>query len=303
MPLDIVLCPHCEEHEYDLIDNECNNCGAPHFHQLSHGGSCQDLYNQDEMENIFSNHKLANVKITSHKFHFTTFGIPIEKINNIKRLTNLAKRTWNPQSDCTLEEHINKFLKKAAQPPEFVPGEGTYVGLPRPHYRVKPEDEIYDFSHLTQKKPEQEQQEGTRRLFKKFPVPWNSLYITEEGVPDFYYDEGLGSNIGHYLDNPDKMEHFVQNSTSYKNKACPMCGGKFEDDEPVVAYKGANNGSFVSDFLPYHNHCMDLVNIHCPHLRREERNNPNNYEHGSYKELIGNVVQNFTNAVQKDYDQ
>ena len=187
------------------------------------------------------------------------------------------------------------FRYIAAGPPDFEKGVKYPPGLPRPQWRTKEPMQTYDESEVNAlMNPKIET--GYRRLYQKVPVPWNTQSI-ENDIPQFDKDlihpgnsEELLDALKHSNDNLAKYI-LINNSESAMKKCCPMCGGKFEDDDPAIIYKGSNILDTLSDWLPYHPHCMDLINKHCPHLRRES-DAPgtdyynDNFEHGTYGDLI-----------------
>jgi len=203
---------------------------------------------------------------------------------------------YNPWEKRKLE-----FFKKynlASQPPEFEPGQEQPTGLPRPQHRTKPINQNYDQYGIKGVPP------GARKLYQKVPVPWNSTSMDEdEDVPNFDKDS-MGMHVNEIrsimnnneLSSSEKLFHIepmLNYSDSYRERCCPMCGGNFGDNDPAVRYKGSDV-PMLSDHLPYHEHCMDLINKHCPHLRRDFKGNPNYFhEHGEYSNLLKNGVENY----------
>ena len=197
------------------------------------------------------------------------------------------------------------FRYIADGPPDFKPGKEYPSGLPRPQWRTEKSNQHYDTD--TYELPNNGTvSPGDRRLYQKVPVPWNTYDISED-IPQFDKDwVGSGSDeirdILRDQDHPDKDSH-VENilqgtSESYRDRKCPMCGGKFENDDPAVLYTGSTIREILSDWLPYHPHCMDLINKHCPHLRRESdspgtQHYDNLYEHGTYGDLRKNGIQSY----------
>jgi hypothetical protein len=322
MSSDLIPCPHCGEPVFDLEHNNCFNCLMPHDHSSDHDGDCNLIYTPEDIIELnipaHQQHKKAIVSNVENNIQLTSIGIPVNKINNLKKLEKIARKTWDPQSDYTLEEHVAKILKKAAQPPDFKPQPKTWenwddyddeedsnpevIGLPRPQWRTDPTSQHYDYRNTKPKDQPEGKEHGKRRLYQKFPVPWNTDTITGD-IPQFDGDNPF-ANIDPKYGDEERLDLIREmamsaddfNLTSWSRSAneqrCPMCGGQFEKNDPAVRYKGSENSEMLSDHLPYHEHCMDLVNKHCPHLRRES-DYPALYEHGQY----GNLIQNAQNHV------
>lgn len=206
------------------------------------------------------------------------------------------RRQWaNPTRESSKYTSTWPFTKNAAQPEEFDPEIEYPSGLPRPHYRMDEESQFY---------PRYHEHEYTRRFYPKVPVPWNTRKM-DRNVPDFDKDaipisaDDLDDKWVQPLLNDTNRGILEQNSESYREHKCPMCGGKFEDNEPAVIYTNSNIVNTISDWLPYHEHCMRLVNIHCPHMRREISDEPYNhiedahYVTGPYAKLREQGVKNY----------
>jgi len=203
---------------------------------------------------------------------------------------------------------IYQFSAVASQPPEFDPWEEYPSGLPRPHHRTEPDMQHYD--NESYRIPNNgDVRPGDRRLYKKVPVPWNTFEIIGD-IPQFNKDfignqgvQDIRSILNHdELSKDEKKSRIdpimLDASESYRDKKCLMCGGKFEDDDQAVRYMGSPIKEVLGDHLPYHEHCMDLINKHCPHLRRESDPEGTQYynhlyEHGPYGNLVKNSIEDY----------
>ena len=190
------------------------------------------------------------------------------------------------------------WYHEAAQPPDWedIDRDNPPVGLPRPQYRSTERQQTYPIDF-----------KNTRRLYRKVPVPWNTENINRAGIPKFdkdiiadenYNDLGDLSDLAEkYGDDVDSLHDILveHNSQSLRNKCCPMCGGQFQYNDPAVRFTNSNITSTLSDWLPYHPHCMELVKKHCPHLRYTQE--PYTFQEGQYGVLLENGLRDWANAV------
>jgi hypothetical protein len=199
----------------------------------------------------------------------------------------------------------NSSLNVAAKPPDFIekPEDDSEYwqepapGLPRPQWRTD-ESNQYEKDRY---------QDGDRRryLFQKIPVPWNTETIGAGDVPQFDKDS-LNPSDGSFISKPEKLRMLKEKplselSQSVCEKRCPMCGGQFSDNEQAIRYTGSDNINMLSDYLPYHPHCMDLVKIHCPHIR--EGAGDDDYVLGTYKKLMQGAQDQVAYVVDKNIEQ
>jgi len=296
---------------HELGTNPSSEVAFPHEHwnvekpekTKAQDDKIEDLLNwADEQNEWYEKHKNKQRDFRAHK----------------ENIYSVAKKPWDPKEDITLEEYIQKNIYLAARPPDFKPQPKTWenwddyddeedsnpevIGLPRPQWRTDPTSQHYYYINTNPKDQPEGKEHGKRRLYQKFPVPWNTDTIIRD-IPQFDGDNPFANIDPKYgdeeiLDLRREMAMSADdfNLTSWSRSAneqrCPMCGGQFEKNDPAVRYKGSEYSETLSDHLPYHEHCMDLVNKHCPHLRNES-DNPELYEHGQY----GNLIQNAQNHV------
>lgn len=233
-----------------------------------------------------------------------------------KIIVRANKSNWVPNI-FNNESHFSNIT--AAIPPDFVPGEEQPVGLPRPQHRTDPTMHYYD-EETSNNTKHYAPEIGSRRLYKKIPVPFNTTNMSTDDIPEFNTDTLPTDKISilkkHMINNGtpfDLKEYYNPYSKSLRDQSCPMCGGRFEDNEPTALYTGSNLTDVVSDFLPYHEHCMDLIQKHCPHMRRDSEHeniyNNNSYDshyhndkkdfyyEGNYKDLLEIGLKSFTNRI------
>lgn len=250
---------------------------------LPYHQKCMDLVNKH------CPHLRRDNAYRPENYDFGTYDRMVQK--GVNNYVNGIVRRYNESG----YRSIGSKITEAAQPPEFIPGPDQPVGLPRPQHKTDRRRYIY---------PKYEPHAGERRLFKKIPVPWNSTQVDED-VPEFDKDKNneiekiISGETGWKGGMPDRsiQRIFEQDSESYAKKCCPMCGGKFEDDDPAAIYQGSTILSSLSDFLPYHPHCMKLVQAHCPHIRYEIKDldspQQNPIKTGKYGDLLKEGVENY----------
>jgi hypothetical protein len=205
---------------------------------------------------------------------------------------------------------------EAAKPPDFeeINVNKPPIGLPRPQHRTRSENQSYRGEE--------------RKLYKKIPVPWNTNSIDEESdIPNFdkdtislydfapfnpYEDEyenkiinptkdALKKSVDNFIKRNAELKNTPEYSESLYNKCCPMCGGKFEDNDPAVIYEDSRILETLSDWLPYHPHCMDLVQKHCPHIRGYSfENNEPRFSRGTYKDMLHKGILNYFQEITGD---
>ena len=164
--------------------------------------------------------------------------------------------------------------------------------------------------------------ENERKLYQKVPVPWNTDKVTED-IPEFNNDiinidtsrmvspfsyddeeepteEEEGKAVKRFIQENRKNKKDDRNySHSLDQKCCPMCGGKFEENEPTALYEDSTIFDTLSDWLPYHPHCMELVQKHCPHIRGNGQNSKGvaEFATGPYKEMLHRGILNHLKQV------
>lgn len=201
----------------------------------------------------------------------------------------------------------------AAQPPDFEKGKEYPPGLPRPQWRTKEKYHSLPGGTLNHS-PEAEEK---RYLYKKIPVPHNTTTISFNDIPEFNKDiikpldfspaniyedgylekdfpeEGKQKAVKKFINMNKNDPEIFHRSESLINKACPMCGGKFKDDDPAIIRNHSAIEDVLSDWLPYHEHCMKLVHTHCPHIRRDDLDDADTFTRGTYKDVLHQGILNF----------
>lgn len=231
------------------------------------------------------------------------------------------------------------WYHEAAQPSNFKPRQEQPVGLPRPQHRTEERNQRYWGNELVHceycgglnKEDEDKtlrcsecgkESKPERKLYRKIPVPWNTVTIDSD-IPEFnndnidtmdfahlspfgFYDDTEPSKsqknkaVQQYIKkNTERANKGFPYSSSLYNKACPMCGGRFEDNDPTVLYEDSGIKEVLSDWLPYHPYCMDLVQKHCPHIRGNGSNSyrVSEFSSGPYKKMLHRGILNHLRAI------
>lgn len=185
--------------------------------------------------------------------------------------------------------------------------------MPRPQWRTKEKYHSLPGGTLNHS-PEAEEK---RYLYKKIPVPHNTTTISFNDIPEFNKDiikpldfspaniyedgylekdfpeEGKQKAVKKFINMNKNDPEIFHRSESLINKACPMCGGKFKDDDPAIIRNHSAIEDVLSDWLPYHEHCMKLVHTHCPHIRRDDLDDADTFTRGTYKDVLHQGILNF----------
>ena len=171
--------------------------------------------------------------------------------------------------DCHFCGGISHMYHNAAKAEEFHYENPEVIGLPRPYYKPREKNLVYQ-EGMDDTSRSRGYEPGDRKLFRRVPMPWNSNDAGINDIPDFSKDDNLEGT-----------------SQSLEERRCPMCGDHFENDDKAVVWDPEENkfgaGDFISDLLPYHEKCMRLVQIHCPHLRNRSNDE---FVQGTYGDLM-----------------
>ena len=172
--------------------------------------------------------------------------------------------------DCHFCGGSSHMYHSAAKANPFHHLDEEIIGLPRPYYEPKEKNLIYP-DNMVQK--QNGNGPGDRKLFRRVPMPWNSNDVDINDIPNFGKDDNSEGT-----------------SASLEEHRCPMCGDHFENDDKAVAWNPqqdkSGGGDFISDLLPYHEKCMRLVQIHCPHLRNRSSDE---FVQGTYGGLMSDL--------------
>ena len=189
---------------------------------------------------------------------------------------NRQSSKWYHESskyeDCHFCGGISHMYHNAAKAEEFHYENPEVIGLPRPYYKPREKNLVYQ-EGMDDTSRSRGYEPGDRKLFRRVPMPWNSNDAGINDIPDFSKDDNLEGT-----------------SQSLEERRCPMCGDHFENDDKAVVWDPEENkfgaGDFISDLLPYHEKCMRLVQIHCPHLRNRSNDE---FVQGTYGDLMDDL--------------
>ena len=183
---------------------------------------------------------------------------------------DIFNKNSSKYEDCHFCGGSSHMYHSAAKAKPFHNLDEEVVGLPRPYYEPREKNLIYP-DNMVQK--QNGNGPGDRKLFRRVPMPWNSNDVDINDIPNFGKDDNSEGT-----------------SASLEEHRCPMCGDHFENDDKAVAWNPqqdkSGGGDFISDLLPYHEKCMRLVQIHCPHLRNRSSDE---FVQGTYGGLMSDL--------------